>query len=190
MIRKNFMVDYLESILIKRCQNREAEAFAPLMNMYKKQLFSYIIKRTENRETAEDLFQEILTKIWRNLPKYQRKEKFGSWIFSIAHNLTVDSFRKKKVRSIISQTEGFEKISLSEDPFEKVEKNEQIEILNEALSNLSEKQREVFLLRQHGEMTFKEIAVFTNQPINTVLSHMNYSIKKLKRILRKENAER
>ena len=59
------MVDYLESILIKRCQDREAEAFAPLMNMYKQQLFSYLIKRTGNRETAEDLFQEILIKIWR-----------------------------------------------------------------------------------------------------------------------------
>lgn len=184
------MVDYLESILIKRCQNREAEAFAPLMNTYKQQLFSYIIKRTGNRETAEDLFQEILIKIWKYLPKYQKKERFGSWIFSIAHNITVDSFRKKRVRSIISETENLEEISLSEDPFIKIEEDEQRKILNDALSNLSEKQKEVFLLRQHGEMTFKEIAAFTNQPINTVLSHMNYSVKKLKKILRKEIAER
>lgn len=183
------MVDYLESILIKRCQNREVGAFAPLMNTYRQQLFSYIIKRTGSRETAEDLFQEILIKVWKNLPKYQKKEKFGSWIFSIAHNLTVDSFRKKKVRSIISDTEDLEKISLSEDPFEKVENDEQRKILSDALLQLSEKQKEVFLLRQHGEMTFKEIAAFTNQPINTVLSHMNYAVKKLKRLLRKENAE-
>ena len=183
------MVEYLESILIKRCQNREAEAFAPLMNMYKQQLFSYLIKRTGNRETAEDLFQEILIKIWRNLPKYQKKEKFGSWIFSIAHNLTVDSFRKKKVRSIISQTEDLEEMRHTDNPLEKVEKDEQRKMLSNALLQLSEKQKEVFLLRQHGEMTFKEIAAFTNQPINTVLSHMNYAVKKLKRVLRKENAE-
>lgn len=183
------MVDYLENILIKRCQNREAGAFAPLMHNYRQQLFSYIIKRTGNRETAEDLFQEILIKIWKNLPKYHKKERFGSWIFSIAYNLTVDSFRKKRVRSIISQTENLEEISINEDPFEKVEKDEQRKMLNEALSNLSEKQKEVFLLRQHGEMSFKEIAAFTDQPINTVLSHMSYAVKKLKRILRKENAE-
>ena len=91
------MVDYLESILVNRCQNRDVDAFAQLMNMYKKQLFSYLIQRTGNRETAEDLFQETLIKIWRNFPQYQNKEKFGSWIFSIAHNLTVDSFRKQKV---------------------------------------------------------------------------------------------
>ena len=184
------MVDYLESILVKRCQNREAEAFAPLMKLYKKQLFSFLIKRTGNREAAEDLFQEILIKIWRNLPKYQKKEKFGSWIFSIAHNLTVDSFRKKKVRPIISETEEFEEISGDEDPLEKVEKDEQRALLNEALLQLSEKQKEVFLLRQHGEMTFKEIAAFSHQPINTVLSHMNYAVNKLKKVLGKENAER
>ena len=183
------MVDYLESILIKRCQNREAEAFAPLMNMYKQQLFSYLIRRTMNRETAEDLFQEILIKIWRNLPKYQKKEKFGSWVFSIAHNLTVDSFRKKKVRSIISQTEDLEEMRHTDNPLEKVEKDEQRKMLSNALLQLSEKQKEVFLLRQHGEMTFKEIAAYTNQPINTVLSHMNYAVKKLKRVLRKKNAE-
>ena len=183
------MVDYLESILIKRCQDREAEAFAPLMNMYKQQLFSYLIRRTMNRETAEDLFQEILIKIWKNLPKYQKKDKFGSWLFSIAHNLTVDSFRKKKVRSLISQTEDLEEMGHADNPLEIVEKDEQRKMLSNALSQLSEKQKEVFLLRQHGEMTFKEIAAFTNQPINTVLSHMNYAVKKLKRVLRKENAE-
>ena len=183
------MVDYLESILIKRCQDREAEAFAPLINMYEQQLFSYLIRRTGNRETAEDLFQEILIKIWRSFPKYQKKEKFGSWVFSIAHNLTVDSFRKKKVRSIVSQTEDLEEIPHTDNPVEKVEKDEQRKMLSNALSQLSEKQKEVFLLRQHGEMTFKEIAAFTNQPINTVLSHMNYAVKKLKRVLRKENAE-
>ena len=183
------MVDYLESILIKRCQDREAEAFAPLINMYKQQLFSYLIRRTMNRETAEDLFQEILIKIWKNLPKYQNKEKFGSWVFSIAHNLTVDSFRKKTVRSLISQTEGLEEMGHADSPLEKVEKDEQRKMLSNALLQLSEKQKEVFLLRQHGEMTFKEIAAFTNQPINTVLSHMNYAVKKLKRVLRKENAE-
>ncbi len=183
------MVDYLESILIKRCQDREAEAFAPLMNMYKQQLFSYLIQRTGNRETAEDLFQDILIKIWKNLPRYQKREKFGSWIFSIAHNLTVDSFRKKKIRSLISQAVDLEEMGHTDNPLEKVEKDEQRKMLSNALLQLSEKQKEVFLLRQHGEMTFKEIAAFTNQPINTVLSHMNYAVKKLKRVLRKENAE-
>ena len=184
------MVDYLESILVNRCQNRDVDAFAQLMNMYKKQLFSYLIQRTGNRETAEDLFQETLIKIWRNFPQYQNKEKFGSWIFSIAHNLTVDSFRKQKVKSTIVQIEDLEEIGHSEDPLKKVERDEQRAMLNEALLQLSDNQKEVFLLRQHGEMTFKEIADFTNQPINTVLSHMNYAVNKLKKILGKENAER
>lgn len=184
------MADYLERILIKRCQNRETEAFAPLMNLYKRQLFSYLIRRCGNSETAEDLLQETLIKIWKNISKYQQREKFGSWIFSIAHTISIDYFRKQKVRSVVSSSENLDLISINDDPWREVERTEQKELLTDALSNLSELQKKVFLLRQHGELTFREIAELMDQPLNTVLSHMNYAVKKLQKVLREENAEK
>lgn len=184
------MVEYLERILIKRCQNQETEAFAPLMNLYKRQLFSYLLRRCGNSEPAEDLFQETLIKIWKNISKYQQREKFGSWIFSIAHNISIDYFRKQKVRNVVSLSENLDQISYNDDPWREVERTEQKELLTDALSNLSELQKEVFLLRQHGELTFREIAELMDQPLNTVLSHMNYAVKKLQKVLREENAEK
>jgi len=184
------MVDYLERILIKRCKNREPDAFAPLMSIYKERLFFYLVRNCGDREKAEDLLQETLIKIWKNIPKYQEREKFSSWIFSIAHNVSVDYYRKNSVRKIVSHTDDMDVLMHSDDIPSNFEKKEQLKLLNDALSLLSESQKEVFLLRQHGEMTFREIAKLTNQPLNTVLSHMNYAVKKLKKLLRTENAER
>jgi len=184
------MVDYLESILIRRCKDRETDAFAPLMKVHKEQLFLYLVRKCGNKEKAEYLFQETLIKIWKNIPKYQEREKFSSWIFSIAHNVSVDDFRKSSVRKIITHSENLDEITHKENLSSEYEKKEQLKLLNDALSNLSESQKEVFILRQHGEMTFREIAELTNQSLNTVLSHMNYAVKKLKKLLRTENVEK
>lgn len=183
------MVSYLEKVLIQRCKNGDSDAFASLLELYKKQLFSYLLRRSGNVETAEDLFQEIAIKMWKNIKKYKDKNKFGSWLFSIAHNVSIDEFRKFKVRSEINNNIDGIEITDQNQIIKSFETSEEISIINNSLSKLSDIQREVFLLRQHGELTFLEISELLNQPLNTVLSHMNYAVTKLKRILRNENAE-
>ena len=61
-------------------------------------------------------------------------------------------------------------------------------MITNVVNSLPEKQKNVFLLRQHGELTFKEISEITKEPLNTVLSHMNYAVKKIKLFLRENNA--
>lgn len=68
----------------------------------------------------------------------------------------------------------------------KVETEEILKIIENEIDRLPVKQKEVFLLRQHGEMTFSEIAVLTNQPLNTVLSHMHYAVNRLKRVFKEK----
>ncbi len=55
-----------------------------------------------------------------------------------------------------------------------------------AVNKLPEKQRNVFLLRQHGGLTFKEIAKTMDQPLNTVLGHMHYAVSKIRKKLSEE----
>ena len=183
------MVSYLENVLIQRCRNGDSNAFASLLEIYKKQLFTYLLRRSGNVETAEDLFQETAIKMWKHIKQYKDKNKFGSWLFAIAHNVSIDEFRKSKVRSEINNSIYGIEITDQNQIINSFETNEEISRINNSLSKLSEMQREVFLLRQHGELTFREIAELLNQPLNTVLSHMNYAVKKLKRIMRNENAK-
>ena len=60
------------------------------------------------------------------------------------------------------------------------------ELVMTAVSKLSRKQKQVFLIRQHSGMTFKEISRETNQPLNTVLGHMHYAVSRIREKLSKE----
>ena len=73
-----------------------------------------------------------------------------------------------------------------DNPHHTLVAKETSELVMSAVNELSEKQKEVFLLRQHSGMTFKEIAETTNQPLNTVLGHMHYAVSKIRKKMSKE----
>lgn len=172
-----------ESILIERCRNGESAAFGQLVKLYRKKLFSYLYRFSGDKNLSEDIFQEILIKVWRSLPKYNEQNKFSSWLFSIAHNTTLDMLRKKHKDKMFDEMENAEEIPGNGNPHSILIEKESEEKLLKAIEILPVKQREVFLLRINGELTFKEIAEITGEPLNTVLSHMHYSIKKIKKFI-------
>lgn len=166
----------------------ESAAFGPLVKIYRQRLFSYLFKLSGNKKMAEDLFQETLIKIWRGLPKYSEQNKFSSWIFSIAHNTAMDSLRNNK--NLIFEADGGPEYFISDkDPYKEMVNAETSEMISSAVDKLPLKQKQVFLLRVNGDMTFKEIAELTGESLNTVLSHMHYAVKKLRNSLRFQNAE-
>jgi RNA polymerase sigma-70 factor (ECF subfamily) len=136
--------------------------------------------------TAEDLFQETLIKVWKGFKSYNEQNKFSSWLFSIAHNVAVDSIRKESAKSKVSAFEDVQTLASDNNPHNAFVEKETNELVMAAVSTLSEKQKQVFLLRQHSGMTFKEISKVTNQPLNTVLGHMHYAVSGIRKKLSKE----
>ena len=171
----------LEKQLLKRCRANDQAAFGSLINIYRKQLFSYLIRLSGDKMLAEDLFQETLIKVWKGLNNYNEQNKFSSWLFSIAHNVAVDSARNQIVRNKhVSPNENYSFESGS-NPHSDFIASETREILMSAVDTLPDKQKEVFLLRLHSGMPFKEIAELTKQPLNTVLGHMHYAVSKIRK---------
>ena len=177
-----------EQIMIQKCRNGEVAAFGPLIKNYRKQLYSYLLRLSGNREDAEDLFQETLIKTWKGIKRYSEQQKFSSWLFTIAHNTAMDKLRKRNKENMITEIEPDE-LSHANDPHKELILKEVGEKIKRAVEQLPFKQKEVFLLRANGEMSFKEISQTTNEPLNTVLSHMHYSIKKIKKFLGNENEQ-
>lgn len=176
----------LENQLIKRCRSGESSAFTELIKIYKKQLFTYLWRLCGDKLEAEDLMQETLIKAWKGILSYKHESKFSSWLFTIAHNVVMDYYRKSKVRSSIFVTDELRATDYN-NPHTELIRNELREIIECAVNSLPDKQREVFLLREHSGMTFKEISVATKEPLNTVLGHMHYAMEKLKKALRVKN---
>jgi len=183
------MVNNLEKDLIIKCRNGDQNAFRVLVNNYRQKLFGYCLRMTGNSFAAEDIFQEILIKVWKGIKNYNEQKKFSNWLFTIAHNVIQDSVRKKQ--KYLNEEPLNEKKELTdfETPHKSFVNFEKIRLVEQAVESLPENQREVFLLRQQSNMTFKEISLITKEPINTVLSHMNYAMKKVKKIIEAEYAE-
>lgn len=181
------MESLLEDQLILRCKEGDSSAFGELIKGYKTQLFTYLVRLSGNSTMAEDLFQDTLIKAWKGLPAYKEQNKFSSWLFAIAHNIAIDAHRKNKTYENVNLKDDFTEVYVSENQHVQLEQNELKELIVDSLKLLPEKQRNVFLLRQHSGMSFKEIAETTGQNINTVLSHMNYAVKKIRKILRDKN---
>ncbi len=179
-------MDTEDSTLIDRFRQGDVAAFEVLVKRYQRPLFTFLIRLAGNQETAEDLFQETFIKVLRALPSYEERGKFGNWLFGIAHRVAVDFERQDRAwrEQVIKDEKA---VDTAADPRclldEAVERSELVEKVESTLTALPEKQRRVFLLRQHGELSFKEIARLMGEPLNTVLSHMHYAVTKLRRML-------
>lgn len=180
----------LEDQLIDKCRNGDGEAFRQLLNIYKQKLFGYLWRFSDSSHTAEELFQETLIKVWKGFNKYNERKKFSAWLFTIAHNVAMDSLRSRKNNVTFTSLEQIENIKSSIRPDEEIMEEERLKQIDEIVNGLSEKQKEVFLLRQNGEVSFREIAEITDQPLNTVLSHMRYAVKNIKKQLEHKNETR
>lgn len=180
----------LEIQLINRCKAGDGEAYRQLMNSHRKKLFGYLWRFSGSRTIAEELFQETLIKAWNGIRNYSHQKKFSSWLFTIAHNIAMDNLRKKRNSKQFVEIDEASIEHSCPNPEDLLIAKETIDRINQSISNLSDKQKAVFLLRQNGEMSFKEISESMNEPLNTVLSHMHYAVKKIRKQIEKENESR
>ena len=176
-----------DSELIRNFQNGNEEAFALLVRKYQRPLFTFLWRLVGNQHSAEDLFQDTFVRVLRALPSYQEGGRFSGWLFGIANNLAVDLLRHRHVHRNRFQDDADAVAAAVDDhgaADAELERAELTRLVEDALQQLPEKQRQVFLLRQHGELSFKEIAAQLGEPLNTVLSHMHYAVTKLRKQLR------
>lgn len=184
----------LDAERIRAYRNGDDSAFAALYRHYERPLYAFILRFNSTRSQADDLFQQTWLKIIKGLPNYDEQGKFSSWLFGIANNCCIDAVRKQK-RTLTThpgdrQQDVFESMPTeSPDPEATTIQNEEKSMMEAALDLIPEEQRQVLLLRIHGEMPFKEIASLLNCPINTVLGRMHYAVRNLRKILEKNSKE-
>jgi RNA polymerase sigma-70 factor (ECF subfamily) len=177
----------LERRLAARAKSGDKAAFTELLQRYNARVFGYFYRVFGRRELAQDLFQETFLRVWQSLHRFDPSRSFAAWVFTIAERISIDTMRSEGARAttvlppdkIVQHDPGDVAADLEAD-----ELRRQIE---KAVASLPEKQRKVFLLRQQGELSYKEIAGIMGEPLNTVLSHMHYAVKKIKHAIKVNN---
>ena len=151
-------------------------SFEELVSRYTKPLYNFTFRLTHNVQAAEDLVQETFIKVWKNLDKYDQKQNFRGWIFTIARNTTTDYLRKKKTVpfSVLSKDDDhlFEDYVSDATPLpdETLSTLEDTESLEKILATLPIDYQIVLLLHYQEGLTFEEIGNVVDKPPNTVKS--------------------
>lgn len=178
-----------EATLIKNYISGSEKALELLINHHKLRIFNFINSKVNDRETAEDLFQDTFIKVIKTLKngKYNEEGKFLPWVMRIAHNLVIDYFRKEKRIPTVENNDDydvFQFISNHDVNVENIIIQEQItQDLQKLIYELPEDQKEVLIMRLYRDMSFKEIAENTHVSINTALGRMRYAIINLRKLI-------
>jgi RNA polymerase sigma-70 factor (ECF subfamily) len=180
--------------LVKLFIQGDQSSIEVLINRHKNKVFTYIILIVKNQSLAEDIFQDTFIKVIKSLQegKYKDNGKFVSWVIRIAHNLTIDHFRKEKQINTYSnedyEADIFNSRKLSENTVEDIMVESQIiKEVRLLIDELPEDQKQVILLRHYGGLSFKEIADQTDVSINTALGRMRYALINLRKLIEQKN---
>jgi RNA polymerase sigma-70 factor (ECF subfamily) len=136
-----------------------------------------------SHDSAMELSQEAFIRAYRSYKKFDHTKKFFTWYYKILRNLCFNFIRDNKNKTDLSYIENREVDGKSENPVEVVEKRELNKSLELAISKLDFDEREILILKEFEEHSYKEIADLLNIPIGTVMSRLYYARKKLGRIL-------
>lgn len=183
------MKNLSDEILIGLFAEGNNAAFDELLYRYKDKLFTYIYSILQNKEQAEDIFQDTFTKVIVTIKekRYNEKGRFIGFLFRIAHNLIIDIYRQEQLAQFVSPTDAgfdlFNNKNLCDHPLEETISDAEIQKdIRRLIHFLPDNQKEIVMLRYYKNIPFKDIAEMKGISINTALGRMRYAILNMRKM--------
>ncbi len=160
------------------------EVLLRTFNAVRDELVSTLCFVLGNRDDAQDVAQEVFLRCWRTQEGVPQVQNLRAWIFRVGLNAAKDLQRsawRRRVKPLL----GAEAMPIMDavSPTRGLEEQESLQQLRQALMQLRPEEKEVFLLRQNGELTYEQIAETYNRPVGTVKTQMRSALQKLRKVL-------
>jgi RNA polymerase sigma-70 factor (ECF subfamily) len=168
----------------------EKGEFVRAFNEWRSELVSTLYYVLGNVEDAQDAAQDAFLKCWRSQDGLGEVRNLKAWVFRIGLNAAKDMQRnawRRRAKTLGDQPPP--ETTAAPSPADAVEERETQQRLREALMGLRPEEKEVFLLRQNGGMTYEEIAEARRLPVGTVKTQMRSALQKLRSVLVEANGD-
>ncbi len=172
--------------LIQLFDKGNIKAFDSLYARYKQAIYHYFFRQVHAKNIADELHQDVWLNIIKSPSRFNQKASFKTWLYKVAHNRLVDHYRHSSTQALslvrsTSSDEGSEKdMSVAANsPDDSLHEHQLKQALLQALANLPEEQKEVFLLHEKSGLTLHEIAQVTDSSFESTKSRLRYAVKKL-----------
>ena len=174
------MEQLTDEALVEQVRQGCRDAFAELVDRHKRYVLTLVMCRVEQRETAEDLAQEIFIKLYRFLPGFRGECRFTTWLYRLTLN-TVSDYnrvnRRQPVMAVIDTVRGW--LSEQRDqPEAQAIRQEERETVVKLLRGLPVKYRDILYLSHYRYLSYQEIAELLSLPVKTVETRL-YRARKL-----------
>jgi len=156
----------------------DAGAFETLYKRHRGGLYRFVLRAIKQRSSTEELFQEVWIRVIEARSRYAPQARFTTWLYTIAHNLLVDHWRRKGLTLV--QLDEEELVAAPDNPARQAEARESLARLLQAIEALPAAQREAFLLHEEAGLSVAEIAAVTGAGEEAAKSRLRYAMAKLK----------
>jgi RNA polymerase sigma-70 factor (ECF subfamily) len=177
--------------IVERALTGDAEAFGEIVRRWERRIFALAYGMLGREEDARDATQETFLAAFRNLRGFRGEAKVSSWLHRIAVNQCITRQRRAKVRNeaAIEDEEERHAASFSAplelSPARMAEGKENIDAVRRAVNSLPLDLRQVVLMKEFEELTFREIAEALDLPLSTVKSRLYTAMRQLQMRLQK-----
>jgi RNA polymerase sigma-70 factor (ECF subfamily) len=178
-----------DASLMLRYRDGDVRAFEVLYERHKAPLYRYLQRLCRNRQTADDLFQEVWGKVIASRSRYEVRAQFNTFLFRIAHNCAIDHFRRtgRPQEKFAQDVDDMAEV-LGDAEHERPESAASDAQLREdfraALAQLPTEQRDVFVLYEESGLSLEEIGKVTGVAMETAKSRLRYAVNKLRTALK------
>jgi RNA polymerase sigma-70 factor, ECF subfamily len=181
-----------ENELINRLRQKDEEAFRIVFNDNQKKVLNACYRLVNDKETAEDITQEVFIKVYSSIEQFRGDSQLSTWIYRIAITRSLDYLRaqkRKKRFAFLTYLYGDDEKQIEveapneHNPGVLIENSERLKVLNDALDTLPENQRIAFSLSKYDELSSKEIAAILTTTVSAVESLIHRAKKNLEKRL-------
>ncbi len=170
--------------LLAQISKQDREALATLYDRYGRRVFALAVRILNDPVGSEEVTQDVFMSVWRRGASYtSKKGKFTTWMFSIAHNRTIDELRKRRrdrSRENDDIEDHYDLKSSDISPADAAVAQSEYAKVKAAMDKLPEEQKSMVELSYFKGLTQTEIATKTGQPLGTVKTRMRLALKKLR----------
>jgi RNA polymerase sigma-70 factor, ECF subfamily len=180
-----------DEIIVQRALTGDAEAFGEIVRRWERRIFALAYGMLGREEDARDATQETFLAAFRNLRGFRGEAKVSSWLHRIAVNQCITRQRQARVRSEAALEDEQEKDAISfvtpvrYSPSRVVEERQETTAVRRAINTLPIELRQVVIMKEFEELTFREIADVLDLPLSTVKSRLYTAMKQLQMRLQK-----
>jgi len=173
--------------LAEAFRDGDDRAFAILFDRYRRPLYLFALKMLGEADAARDLVQDVFLRIWERRGQLNRPESFRSWLFAVARNRCLSHLRQS--RGQVALDEAPESALAVEPGPDTREVEQDVALLRRALARLTVEHREVLVLREYQELSYREIAAITEATESAVKSRLFKARQALHETLRRASAQ-